>query len=120
MKKICTKCHKEKSLDQFYRSSSYSGGYRSQCKECINDAAMAQHKKKPRLLIKKPCRMCGKVLGKHRSAFCSPKCSKLYWSKASWREQKKNPTYKKQHRNYMRGWLAQKRKQVSRLLGLGS
>lgn len=35
-KKVCSKCHKEKSITEFYKRASSLRSYCSQCKECMN------------------------------------------------------------------------------------
>ena len=37
-KKVCSKCHKEKSITEFYKRSSNLRSYCSQCKECMNNS----------------------------------------------------------------------------------
>lgn len=37
MLKICTKCHKEKTIDQFHKKTSSKDGYRSNCRECSSE-----------------------------------------------------------------------------------
>lgn len=36
-KKVCSKCHKEKSITEFYKRASSLRSYCSQCKECMNN-----------------------------------------------------------------------------------
>ena len=37
MKKICTKCHREKELDKFSKNKNYIDGFRYECKECVKE-----------------------------------------------------------------------------------
>jgi len=43
LKKTCTKCHREKSVDKFSRNRSKSMGYSDWCKECESNARYERH-----------------------------------------------------------------------------
>ena len=52
--KNCTKCNKQKSLDEFYRSKQSKDGRRWQCKACDYKSTIKSRKSK--------CPMCGNNL----------------------------------------------------------
>lgn len=47
MTKICTKCHKEKPLTEFYKSNRVKDGRRADCGECNKNSVSERHKKDP-------------------------------------------------------------------------
>jgi hypothetical protein len=64
--KICTKCGQEKPLEEFYTGRRYSGGHRSQCKDCQRARRREHHRKhKERvtdMIGEGPiCKICGAV-----------------------------------------------------------
>ena len=45
--KICTQCHKEKSLTDFYKRKNRASGYLSECKECTKSRSLKRYKENP-------------------------------------------------------------------------
>jgi len=63
--KICTKCGKEKSLPEFYKSVYGKGGVESMCKECRQSWNRNYHSKAnylPQIEGNKRCAKCGKMV----------------------------------------------------------
>ena len=74
--KICTKCKKEKELNDFWKDKYTKTGKTFRCKECLR-------RYKPEEIR---CHFCHEWFTKKQKnqIFCNPKCSSNYWNRI-WR-----------------------------------
>ena len=83
MAKVCAKCHKEKSLDEFQADSRYRCGVHSQCKECRKEyqkwwnARNTKKNTEDQFRKQKRCPRCGEVKPPWEFASCPSKKSGL-------------------------------------------
>ena len=64
--KVCSKCHQEKTLDQYHKNGFDEKGnqkYRGYCKDCANKTERARYRKKKDFtaLFKEKCQKCGET-----------------------------------------------------------
>lgn len=73
--KKCTKCGKEKPLDNFHKDKASKDGHRGQCKECRNSG---KPRKPPKILDTKTCQKCGEIFAptSNRQTWCKT-CSPI-------------------------------------------
>ena len=110
--KNCTKCNKQKSLDEFYRSKQSKDGRRWQCKACDYKSTIKSRKSK--------CPMCG-----NNKDIRSKTCEKCrVYSKCNWKGGKTTTAngyvyvYTPEHPNSnMRGYVMEHRLVMEDKLG---
>jgi hypothetical protein len=109
--KQCSICKEIKSISLFYKAKKYKNGIRSSCKKCNYAYSKANRNYKPPIVA---CKFCKSIKARRRGRiYCSTNCQRKASALMTWNKQKKDPYYPKYHRNYMKNWLRNKRKNLT-------
>ena len=87
--KVCSSCHQEKLISEFYAQPNHKHGVMSLCKECFNKFCMERWKQRKTTYIRQlggKCQSCGLELNNYNSAVfdfhhTNPQEKEYVWTK---------------------------------------